>query len=64
MIFAKDRSVDEAQLLTQKAVAEHPENIISEEAEKTTNNVGSLMYQADKIAIINGKFWMELWTRF
>uniref|UniRef100_A0A8C3B8B8 Cilia and flagella associated protein 92 (putative) n=1 Tax=Cairina moschata TaxID=8855 RepID=A0A8C3B8B8_CAIMO len=55
VIFAKDRSVDEAQLLTQKAVAEHPENIISEEAEKTTNNVGSLMYQADKIAIINGR---------
>ncbi|XP_035193411.1 uncharacterized protein KIAA1257 homolog isoform X3 [Oxyura jamaicensis] len=55
VIFANYRSVDKAQLLEQKAVAGPPGNIISEEAEKTTYNVGSLMYQADKIAIINGR---------
>ncbi|XP_013043122.3 uncharacterized protein CFAP92 isoform X1 [Anser cygnoides] len=54
VVFAKDRSVDKVQLLKQKAVAGLPGNIISE-AEKTTNNVGSLMYQTNKIAIINGK---------
>lgn len=64
MIFAKNRFLDKAQLLKQKAVAGPPINSTSKETEKTNDNVVNVTYEADETATTNGKFWMKLWTRF
>ncbi|XP_052632733.1 uncharacterized protein CFAP92 isoform X5 [Harpia harpyja] len=55
VIFAKNRFLDKAQLLKQKAVAGPPVNSTSKETEKTNNNVGNVTYGADETATTNGR---------
>ncbi|KAM6387481.1 uncharacterized protein CFAP92 [Pluvialis apricaria] len=55
VIFAKNKFLDKAQFLKQKAVACPPVNSTSKETENTYDNVGILTYEADKKATTNGK---------
>ncbi|XP_010582772.1 PREDICTED: uncharacterized protein FLJ43738 [Haliaeetus leucocephalus] len=55
VIFAKNRFLDKAQLLKQKAVAGPPINSTSKETEKTNDNVGNVTYGADETATTNGE---------
>ncbi|XP_049682604.1 uncharacterized protein CFAP92 isoform X9 [Accipiter gentilis] len=55
VIFAKNRFLDKAQLLKQKAVAGPPINSTSKETEKTNDNVGNVTYGADETATTNGR---------
>ncbi|CAM9364502.1 unnamed protein product [Bubo scandiacus] len=55
MIFSKNRYLDKAQLLKQKAVTGPLVNSTSKEAEKTKDNVRILTYGADERATTNGR---------
>ncbi|XP_029899721.2 uncharacterized protein KIAA1257 homolog isoform X4 [Aquila chrysaetos chrysaetos] len=55
VIFAKNRFLDKAQLLKQKAVAGPPVNSTSKKTKKTNDNVGNVTYGADETATTNGE---------
>ncbi|XP_040974549.1 uncharacterized protein KIAA1257 homolog isoform X6 [Aquila chrysaetos chrysaetos] len=55
VIFAKNRFLDKAQLLKQKAVAGPPVNSTSKKTKKTNDNVGNVTYGADETATTNGR---------
>ncbi|XP_025922184.1 uncharacterized protein KIAA1257 homolog [Apteryx rowi] len=53
--FAKNRFLNEVQLVKQQAVAGPPGDTTSEKPEKTKDNLGSLTYQADKTGTASGR---------
>ncbi|KAM6197648.1 uncharacterized protein CFAP92 isoform 2-T2 [Sarcoramphus papa] len=55
VIFAKNRFLDKAQLLKQKAVAGPSVSSTSKETEKINYNIGILTYGTDKTATTNGR---------